>query len=136
MGVVQQFHRKRIVRQKIGANSPLTKRTVKPGEKLGANLPLFWNNDGKDRSKGQICPLAKEDVFEIMGLILQLCISIWYESGIVLVTANANFSRNSPRTFQILLCQLLLSIPRKWGHLVSGDFQKKKKIILTQPLAL
>jgi hypothetical protein len=30
------------------------------GEKLGANLPLFWNNDGKDRPKGQICPLAKK----------------------------------------------------------------------------
>ncbi len=33
------------------------------GEKLGANLPLFWNNDGKDRPKGQICPLAKKEVF-------------------------------------------------------------------------
>jgi hypothetical protein len=32
-------------------------------EKLGANLPLFWNNDGKDRPKGQICPLAKKEVF-------------------------------------------------------------------------
>ncbi len=30
------------------------------GKKLGANLPLFWNNDGKDRPKGQICPLAKK----------------------------------------------------------------------------
>ncbi len=34
------------------------------GEKLGANLPLFWNNDGKDRPKGQICPLAKKEVFD------------------------------------------------------------------------
>ncbi len=34
------------------------------GEKLGANLPLFWNNDGKDRPKGQICPLAKKEVFQ------------------------------------------------------------------------
>ncbi len=33
------------------------------GEKFGANLPLFWNNDGKDRPKGQICPLAKKEVF-------------------------------------------------------------------------
>ena len=33
------------------------------GEKLRANLPLFWNNDGKDRPKGQICPLAKKEVF-------------------------------------------------------------------------
>ncbi len=33
------------------------------GENLGANLPLFWNNDGKDRPKGQICPLAKKVVF-------------------------------------------------------------------------
>ncbi len=33
------------------------------GEKLRANLPLFWNNDGKDRPKGQICPPAKEEVF-------------------------------------------------------------------------
>ncbi len=33
------------------------------GEKLGANLPLFWNNDGKDRPKEQICPLAKKEVF-------------------------------------------------------------------------
>jgi hypothetical protein len=33
------------------------------GEKLGANLPLFWNNDGKDRPKGQICPLAKKEVW-------------------------------------------------------------------------
>ncbi len=32
-------------------------------EKFGANLPLFWNNDGKDRPKGQICPLAKKEVF-------------------------------------------------------------------------
>ncbi len=36
------------------------------GEKLGANLPLFWNNDGKDRPKGQICPLAKKEVFYIL----------------------------------------------------------------------
>ena len=35
------------------------------GEKLRANLPLFWNNDGKDRPKGQICPLAKKEVFII-----------------------------------------------------------------------
>ncbi len=35
------------------------------GEKLGANLPLFWNNYGKDRPKGQICPLAKNEVFII-----------------------------------------------------------------------
>jgi hypothetical protein len=34
------------------------------GEKLGANLPLFWNNDGKDRPKGQIFPLAKKEVFD------------------------------------------------------------------------
>ncbi len=33
------------------------------GEKLRANLPLFWNNDGKDRPKGQICPLAKKEGF-------------------------------------------------------------------------
>ncbi len=33
------------------------------GKKLGANLPLFWNYDGKDRPKGQICPLAKKEVF-------------------------------------------------------------------------
>jgi hypothetical protein len=33
------------------------------GEKFGANLPLFWNNDGKDRPKGQICPLAKKKGF-------------------------------------------------------------------------
>ncbi len=33
------------------------------GEKLRANLPLFWNNDGKDRPKGQICPLAKKEFF-------------------------------------------------------------------------
>ncbi len=33
------------------------------GEKLRPNLPLFWNNDGKDRPKGQICPLAKKEVF-------------------------------------------------------------------------
>ncbi len=26
-------------------------------------MPLFWNNDGKDRPKGQICPLAKKEVF-------------------------------------------------------------------------
>jgi hypothetical protein len=35
------------------------------GEKLRANLPQFWNNDGKDRPKGQICPLAKKEVFSI-----------------------------------------------------------------------
>ncbi len=34
------------------------------GEILGANLPLFWNNDGKDRPKGQICLLAKKEVFK------------------------------------------------------------------------
>ncbi len=39
------------------------------GEKLGANLPLFWNNDGKDRSKGQICPLAKKEVFTTIAVI-------------------------------------------------------------------
>ncbi len=33
------------------------------GEKVGANLPLFWSNDGKDRPKGKICPLAKKEVF-------------------------------------------------------------------------
>ena len=37
------------------------------GEKLGANLPLFWNNDGKDRPKGQICPLAKKEVFHTLS---------------------------------------------------------------------
>ncbi len=26
-------------------------------------MPLLWNNDGKDRLKGQICPLAKKEVF-------------------------------------------------------------------------
>ncbi len=38
------------------------------GEKLGANLPLFWNNDWKDRPKGQICPLAKKEVFSSIPL--------------------------------------------------------------------
>ncbi len=33
------------------------------GEKLRANLPLFWNNDGKDRPKGQFSLLAKKEVF-------------------------------------------------------------------------
>jgi hypothetical protein len=37
------------------------------GEKFGANLPLFWNNDGKDKPKGQICPLAKKEVFLFDG---------------------------------------------------------------------
>jgi hypothetical protein len=40
------------------------------GEKLGANLPLFWNNHGKDRPKGQICPLAKKEAFVIKPAIL------------------------------------------------------------------
>ncbi len=44
----------------------ITKRTKKLGEKLGVKLPLFWNNDGKDRPKGQICPLAKKEVFIII----------------------------------------------------------------------
>ncbi len=39
------------------------------GEKLGANLPLFWNNDGKDRPKGQICLLAKKEVFIIVQVV-------------------------------------------------------------------
>jgi hypothetical protein len=38
MGVSQQVLWKKMVHQKIGANLPLTKRTVKPGEKLGANV--------------------------------------------------------------------------------------------------
>ncbi len=63
MGLAQHFCRKRMVHQKIRANLPLTKRTVKPGEKFGTNLPLFWNNDGKDTPKGQICLLAKKEVF-------------------------------------------------------------------------
>ncbi len=43
------------------------------GEKFGANLPLFWNNDGKDRPKGQICPLAKKEVFPICTLNSGIC---------------------------------------------------------------
>ncbi len=39
------------------------------GEKLRANLPLFWNNDGKDRPKGHICPLAKKEVFTTSHLL-------------------------------------------------------------------
>ena len=42
------------------------------GEKLRANLPLFWNNDGKDRPKGQICPLAKKEVFFNTMLFMNL----------------------------------------------------------------
>jgi hypothetical protein len=36
----------------------------------------------------------------------------------------------------LILRNTIQSIPRKWGHLVSGDFQKKIKNLLTQPLAL
>ena len=47
------------------------------GEKFGANLPLFWNNDGKDRPKGQIYPLAKKEVFVcIRGPLVDILVSI------------------------------------------------------------
>ncbi len=45
------------------------------GEKLGANLPQFWNNDGKDRPKGQIYPLAKKEVFQTNNIWGKLIIS-------------------------------------------------------------